>query len=55
MQVVVSGSGTITADGKEFKVAADGTVDLLDTEDAQAGILDIEVSPGLSLYSFTFG
>ena len=55
VQAVVSGSGTIKANGKEFTVTDDGTVNLLDVEKAQAGILEIEVSPGLSLYSFTFG
>lgn len=55
VQAVVSGTGTIKANGKEFTVTDDGTVNLLESDQAQAGILEVEVSPGLSLYSFTFG
>ncbi|EGT5574817.1 TPA: redoxin domain-containing protein [Corynebacterium striatum] len=60
VQLVVSGKGTVTvrhADGttREFPVKEDGTLDLVKENAPQTEVLDIEVSEGVKLYSFTFG
>ncbi|QPK78754.1 redoxin domain-containing protein [Corynebacterium lizhenjunii] len=60
VQLVVSGRGTVTAhraDGstREFPVREDGTIDLVKEKDPQTEILDLDISEGVSLYSFTFG
>ena len=52
---VVSGSGTIKANGKEFTLTDGGTVNLLDVAKAHTGVLEVNTVPGLSLRSFTFG
>ena len=45
------------ADGttREFPVKEDGTLDLVKENAPQTEVLDIEVSEGVKLYSFTFG
>ncbi|MDO5031208.1 cytochrome c biogenesis protein CcdA [Corynebacterium sp.] len=59
VQLVVSGQGSITlhrADGstRVFPVTEDGTVDLIKGEE-NIETIELEVSEGLRLYSFTFG
>lgn len=59
VQLVVSGKGTVTlhrgnGDTEEFPVHEDGTIDLVKGEEMSETI-ELEVSEGLKLYSFTFG
>jgi dipZ protein len=59
VQLVVSGKGTVTlhrahGDTEEFPVHEDGTIDLFKGEEMSETI-ELEVSEGLKLYSFTFG
>ncbi len=60
VQLVTSGSGTVRvhrADGsvRTFDITQDGTVDLVREPDNHTETIELEVSEGLSLYSFTFG
>lgn len=60
VQLVVSGRGTVRvhrADGSvdTFDITEDGTVDLVREPDNHTETIELEVSEGLSLYSFTFG
>lgn len=59
VQVVVAGRGTITvSDGdttQEIPVTEDGTIDLLRGDAAREGTLHLAVTPGVELFSFTFG
>lgn len=59
VQLVVSGKGTVTlhrahGDTEEFPVHEDGTIDLVKGEEMSETI-ELEVSEGFKLYSFTFG
>ncbi|MHC2798824.1 redoxin domain-containing protein [Corynebacterium hesseae] len=60
VQLVASGQGTVRvhhADGsvRTFDITEDGTVDLVREPDNHTETIELEVSEGLSLYSFTFG
>ena len=60
VQLVVSGRGTVRvhrADGsvRTFDITHDGTVDLVREPENHTDTIELEVSEGLSLYSFTFG
>lgn len=60
VQLVTSGRGTIRlhrADGsvRTFDITQDGTVDLIRDPENHTETIELEVSEGLSLYSFTFG
>lgn len=60
VQLVTSGRGTIRlhrADGsvRTFDITQDGTVDLIRDPENHTESIELEVSEGLSLYSFTFG
>ena len=60
VQLVASGQGTVRvhrADGsvRTFDITEDGTVDLVREPDNHTETIELEVSKGLSLYSFTFG
>ena len=57
---MVSGRGTVRvhrADGsvRTFDITHDGTVDLVREPENHTDTIELEVSEGLSLYSFTFG
>ena len=47
---VVSGSGTIKANGKEFTLTGNGTVNLLESDQAQVGILEVLGGQGLTRF-----
>ncbi|MCR2052977.1 redoxin domain-containing protein [Actinomyces bowdenii] len=60
VNLVVSGEGdlTWTVGGQERTMHISGVpngLELVSTEDTQEGVVEITASPGLSLYSFTFG
>lgn len=60
VDLVVSGTGVLawSVDGERTSVDIDGapnSMTLVETPDSSEGIVELEVSPGLSLYSFTFG
>lgn len=61
VRMVMAGSGTLTVrgdDGEEQQVTVDGTprsYGLVDEETVSSGVLDVDVPPGIQVYSFTFG
>ena len=60
VRIVLSGTGTITytLDGRKHTFAVSGvpnSYDLAKTATIEAGIANVTVSPGLTIYSFTFG
>lgn len=61
VRIVVAGSGELTitsADGRSRTIAVDGTprsYGLVDEDAITEGVLTVEVSPGVEVYSFTFG
>ena len=60
VQLVASGQGTVRvhrANGsvRTFDITEDGTVDLVREPENHTDTIELEVSEGLSLYSFTFG
>ena len=61
VRTVVAGEGQIVVrldDGEERTIDVSGTprsYALVDRDENAAGILDVTVSPGLQVYSFTFG
>ena len=60
VQLVASGQGTVTvkrADGSEqtFDIASDGTVDIIRKDHGDPELITITPSPGVYLYSITFG
>ncbi len=60
VNLVVSGTGTLTwtVDGERHEQQIDGVpngIALVDMEESSSGTVEIEASPGLELYSFTFG
>lgn len=59
VQVVVAGRETITVSDsdttQEIPVTEDGTMDLLRGDAARERTLHQAVSPGVELFSFTFG
>jgi cytochrome c biogenesis protein CcdA/thiol-disulfide isomerase/thioredoxin len=52
---VFSGSGTITVNGELKRITADDIALLVENESATNQLLELELSPGLSLHAFTFG
>ena len=60
VRMVLGGSGTVTltADGQEYLVTVSGVPNsyrLLKTMEVETGTLEVTVSPGVEVYSFTFG
>jgi len=60
VQLVASGRGTVTvkrADGTEqtFDITGDGTVDIIRKDNGDPELITIAPSPGIHLYSITFG
>lgn len=60
VNLVASGHGTITltVNGKQQTLQVNGVpngIELLRTDDTSSGLVDLKVSPGIELYSFTFG
>jgi len=60
VEVVAAGQGTVTvkrADGTEqtFDITSDGTVDIIRKDHGDPELITITPSPGVHLYSITFG
>ncbi|WP_344096350.1 cytochrome c biogenesis protein CcdA [Microbacterium deminutum] len=61
VRMVLAGSGTVTVrldDGAAKKISVDGVpraYSVVEGADGSSGVLDVSVSPGVEVYSFTFG